>query len=59
MTAPKAPFSFNIRPELLIFLRSTSRETGVPMARIIEDALDRYVPKLRQRFEDHHAEHEE
>jgi hypothetical protein len=48
-----------MRPELLIFLRSTSRETGVPMARIIEDALDRYVPKLRQRFEDHHAEHEE
>jgi len=50
MTQPKTPFSLNLKTELLFELRAISQATGVPMTRILEDALAQYLPPLRQQF---------
>jgi hypothetical protein len=49
MTIPnKTPMSLTMQTELLTELRRLSRVTGIPMTRIIEVALLRYLPLLRK-----------
>jgi hypothetical protein len=47
MKQPKAPLSFNLRPEIISELRRISGKTGIPMTRLIEDSLINYLPSVR------------
>lgn len=43
----KTPFSLRFEPELLAEVRSVSIQVGVPMTKIIEVAVQQYMPVMR------------
>ena len=46
----RAPFNTSLAPELIYMLQDLSEETGIPMNRLIENALrEVYAQHLRRR----------
>jgi predicted transcriptional regulator len=52
MKLPKTPMSLSLDSELNIELRRISDVTGIPMTRLIEDALINYLPSIREAHAD-------
>lgn len=52
MKLPKTPMSLSLDSELNIELRRISDVTGIPMTRLVEDALINYLPSIRETHAD-------
>jgi len=45
--------TFNIQPEIISELKSLSAVSGIPMVRMLEDALGKYLPTVRATYVQH------